>query len=110
MYTPRATCFAERWVRSARGECTDRMLIYGERHLQSVISEYTSHYNRHRPHQSRRQRPPDYDDQVTVPHDLPVQRRKGLGGVITSTTALPELIIQSPRSDTVRPILKQYTL
>ena len=80
--TPRANCYAERWIRTARAECTDRMLIYGERHLRSVLGEYAGHYNRHRPHQSRQQRPPDQDDQACAPLDLPVQRRKVLGGVI----------------------------
>ena len=80
--SPRANCYAERWVRTARTECTDRILIYGERHLRSVLGEYAGHYNRHRPHQSRQQRPPDQDDQARVPQDLPVQRRKVLGGLI----------------------------
>jgi putative transposase len=80
--TPRANCYAERWVRTARAECTDRMLIYGEPHLRSILGEYVGHYNGHRPHQSCQQRPPDRDDQARVPLDLPVQRRKVLGGVI----------------------------
>jgi transposase InsO family protein len=80
--TPRANCYAERWIRSARSECTDRMLIYGERHLRSVLGEYASHYNGHRPHQSRQQRPPDQDCQASPPLDLPIRRRKVLNGVI----------------------------
>ncbi len=83
--TPRANCYAERWVRTARAECTDRMLIYDERHLRSVLGQYADHYNRHRPHQSRQQRPPDQDNQdnqASALLDLPVQRRKVLGGVI----------------------------
>jgi putative transposase len=80
--TPRANCYAERWIRSARTECTDRLLIYGERHLRSVLGEYVHHYNQHRPHQSRQQRPLDQGDQVSAPLDLPVQRRKVLGGMI----------------------------
>jgi putative transposase len=80
--TPRANCYAERWIRTARAECTDQMLIYGQQHLRSVLGEYAGHYNRHRPHQSRQQRPPDQDNQASAPLNLPVQRRKVLGGVI----------------------------
>ena len=80
--TPRANCYAERWVRTARAECTDRMLIFSERHLRSVLGQYAGHYNGHRPHQSRQQRPPDHDGQASPPLSLPVQRRKVLGGMI----------------------------
>jgi putative transposase len=57
------------------------MLIYDERHLRSVLGEYTGHYNRHRPHQSRQQRSPDQETQTAAPLNLPVRRRKILGGM-----------------------------
>ena len=81
--SPRANCYAERWVRTTRAECTDQMLSCGERHLRSVPGQHAAHYNGHRPHQSRQQRPPGQDGQVSPPLDLPVQRRKVLGGVIS---------------------------
>ena len=81
--TPQANCHAQRWIRTARAECTDRILIYEERHLRSVLGEYAGHYNRHRPRQSRQQIPPDQESQTTAPLNLPVQRRKVLGGVIS---------------------------
>jgi putative transposase len=80
--TPRANCYAERWVPTARAECTDPMLIYHERHLRAALAKYAGHYNGHRPHQSRQQRPPDHDTQIVLPLDAPVHRRKILGGVI----------------------------
>ncbi|SRR6266487_2908513 len=74
--TPRANCYAEKWTHTARAERTDQMLIYGERRLRSALSQHAGHYNRHRPHQSRQQRPPGYDDdQAAAPLNLPVRRR-----------------------------------
>jgi len=84
--SPRANCYAERWVRTARSEVTDRMLIAGLRHLRAVLDEYVAHYNRHRPHRSRNLRPSDSDDIVSAPvTDLAttrIRRRRVLGGLI----------------------------
>jgi putative transposase len=83
---PRANAYAERWVRTARSECTDRVLIAGPRHLRAVLEEYVEHYNRHRPHRARNLRPPDRDGIIAVPVTglaaARIQRRKVLGGLI----------------------------
>jgi putative transposase len=55
--SPRANAYSERWVRTARAEVTDWMLITGPRHLHAVLGEYVMHYNQHRPHRARNLRP-----------------------------------------------------
>jgi len=80
--SPRANAFAERFVLTARTEVTDRMLIFGERHLHLVLAQYAAHYNGRRPHRSRQFRPPRPDHPVADFSQERIQRRPVLGGLI----------------------------
>jgi transposase InsO family protein len=79
---PRANCFAERFVLTVRTEVTDRMLIFGERHLRRVLAEYASHYNTQRPHRALQLRPPRPESPVPEPVLGRIRRRPVLGGLI----------------------------
>jgi len=81
---PRMNADAERFVRTVRAECTDRMLIAGERHLRAVLSEYLEHYNTGRSHQGHGMglRAPNDDPNFIAFHTLAtrIQRRTRLQG------------------------------
>jgi putative transposase len=82
--TPRMNAICERVIGTLRRELLDRTLILGERHLALVLREYLVHYNRHRPHQSRRQRPPDIETHSVrdMANLRSVRRKPVVAGVI----------------------------
>ena len=83
---PRMNAYAERFVRTVRAECTDRMLIAGEQYLRVVLSGYIGHYNTGRSHQgdSMELRAPDNNlDVIAFPVPATgIQRRARLAGLI----------------------------
>ncbi|SMD26477.1 integrase core domain-containing protein [Kibdelosporangium aridum] len=79
---PRANCYAERFVRTARSEVTDRLLIINERHLQTVLKRYVSHYNQRRPHRALQLRSPRPDRALSNESYSHVVRRQILGDLI----------------------------
>jgi len=81
--SPRANSFAERYMGTLRRECLDHHLIYGERHLRRVLAEYAQHYNEHRPHQSREQRPPLHQPGQPIDITARIKHRQILSGLIS---------------------------
>ena len=80
----RDNAYAERFVLTARTEVTDRMLIFGERHLWTILilAGYQAHYNGRRPHRSRQLCPPRPDHPVADLSRERIKRRPVLGGLI----------------------------
>jgi transposase InsO family protein len=83
---PRANAYAERWVGTVRAECLDWTLIWNERQLHRVLTEYLRHYNTVRPHRSLDLQTPRPAPGLTLvtPEavESPVQRVDVLGGLI----------------------------
>ena len=55
----RMNAHCERVIRTLYTELCDHVLIVNETHARQVLAEYQRHYNQHRPHQARQQRPPE---------------------------------------------------
>jgi putative transposase len=80
---PRANAYAERFVRTARAECLDWLLILGPRLLDRVLREYVEHYDRERPHRALGRCPPaPVAAGGSAAVGAAVKRRDRLGGLV----------------------------
>jgi transposase InsO family protein len=77
---PNANAYAERFVRSTKEECLNRLIPLGERHFRRAVVEYVEHYHGERNHQGLDNRlisgPPVIDMRARV------RRRPRLGGLL----------------------------
>ncbi|MGW3563892.1 integrase core domain-containing protein [Streptomyces sp. NPDC000941] len=95
--SPRSNALAERWIRTARPECTDRPLITGERHLRTVLTTYAEHYNGGRAHRSLGLRAPDDDPNVIPLPAAGVRRQQVLGGLLNEYHTMPPRLPHHPQ-------------
>jgi transposase InsO family protein len=79
---PNANAYAERFARSIKEECLDRIVPLGERHFRRAVAEFVEHYHRERNHQGLDNRliagPPANDTMGCV------RRHSRLGGLLNS--------------------------
>jgi len=78
---PNCNAFAERFVRSVKSECLERMIPFGVRSLRHALKEYITHYHAERNHQGLGNRllDPTY---ATGSTDDSIQHRERLGGML----------------------------
>jgi hypothetical protein len=83
MRAPRADAYAERWVRTARGECLDHLLLVGRRHTVRGLRTYVRHYNEQRPHRGIDLAVPVTEGTSEIPApSTQIERRHVLGALI----------------------------
>jgi hypothetical protein len=78
---PNCNAHAERFVRSIREECLDRVIPLGERHLRRTLADFMAHYHGERNHQGLGNEL--IDRPVRQRAAGPVRRRQRVGGVLS---------------------------
>ena len=77
---PNANAYAERFVRSIKEECLDRLIPIGERHFRRAVTEYVEHYHEERNHQGLDNRL--ISGPLAIKMTSRVRRRPRLGGLL----------------------------
>ncbi|MGH9200202.1 MAG: integrase core domain-containing protein [Vicinamibacterales bacterium] len=77
---PNCNAFAERFVRSIKEECLDRLLVLGERHLRRAIAEFVAHYHVERNHQGLNNEL--IEPAIRLQTHGAVRRRQRMGGML----------------------------
>jgi putative transposase len=79
---PKANAYAERFVRTARNECLDWLLIIGRRRLEHTLRVFIEHYNAQRPHRGLQLRTPIPLARAALAREDHIERTDLLGGLI----------------------------
>ena len=78
---PNCNAFAERFVRSIKEECLDRMILFGEASLRRALREYIAHFHSERNHQGLGNRLLEPLAMVSSTNG-PIHCRERLGGML----------------------------
>jgi hypothetical protein len=82
--SPNLNAFVERFVKSIKTECLERMIFFGEPSLRHAVTQYIEHYHSERPHQGIGNVIPFPDDADDCPRDGPILCKERLGGLLRS--------------------------
>ena len=80
--SPNLNAYAERFVRSIKEECLDRMILVGQGALRRAVAEFIAHYHRERNHQGLGNRLIQ-PEQRSMGTGASVCRRERLGGMLS---------------------------